>query len=94
MLVGGGSGAIYRGTFTIVVKTASAGNRAGALASFFVVGYVGLSLPVVGAGIALQHATFKVTLLVLSVTAVAGVLVASRYLLRVPTGSKASDGQD
>lgn len=38
----------HRGTFTIVVTTASAGNRVGALASFFVVGYVGLSLPVVG----------------------------------------------
>ena len=95
VLVGVGSGAIYRGTFTIVVTTASAGNRAGALASFFVVGYVGLSLPVVGAGIALQHATFKVTLLVLSVTVVAGVLVASRYLLRVPTTrSNASDRED
>ena len=41
--------------------------------------------PSSGAGIALQHATFKVTLLALSIAVTAGMLVASRYLLRLPT---------
>ncbi len=77
------------------VSDNSAGNRAGALASFFVAGYVGLSVPMVGAGFALQHVTFKVTLLVLSLAVVAGILVASRYLLRLPTTPRdGSDGDD
>lgn len=78
-----------------MLSTASAGNRAGALASFFVAGYVGLSVPVVGAGFALQHVSFKVTLLDLSLAVVAGILVASRYLLRLPTTARdESDGDD
>ena len=84
VLVGIGGGTIYRGTMTIVITTASPETRAGALASFFVVGYVGLSLPVVGAGIALEHVTFKVTLLVLAAAVAAGMLIASRFLLRLP----------
>lgn len=93
VLVGVGGGTIYRGTLTIVITTSSASNRAGALASFFVVGYVGLSLPVVGAGFALQHVTFKVTVLVLSLVVAAGMLVASRYLLRLPS-TKAVESTD
>ncbi|HEV7196494.1 MAG TPA: MFS transporter [Pedococcus sp.] len=85
LLVGAGSGTISRGALTIVITTAAANNRAGAVASYFVVGYLGLSLPVLAAGIALQHVTFQVTLLVLSVAAAAGILLASRYLLRLPT---------
>ncbi len=83
-LVGIGSGALYRGSFTLVLSTAPATHRAGTLASFFVVGYIGLSLPVVGAGIALQFVSFKVTLLALSMVVAAGTLVASPFLLRVP----------
>jgi MFS family permease len=85
VLVGIGSGTIYRGSFTLIVTTASRSNRAGVLASFFVVGYTGLSLPVVGAGIALQSISFKVTLLVLAVAVAVVMLLASRVLLRVPT---------
>jgi MFS family permease len=84
VFVGIGSGTIYRGSFTLIVTTASRSNRAGVLASFFVVGYIGLSLPVVGAGIALQSISFKVTLLVLAVAVAVGMLLASRVLLRVP----------
>jgi len=83
VLVGVGSGTFYRGVLTLVVTTSSTSNRAGALASFFVVGYVGISLPVIGAGIALQTVSFKVTLLVLAVVVALAMLMASRVLLRV-----------
>jgi MFS family permease len=82
-LVGMGSGAIYRATLTIVLGTASADQRAGTLASFFVVGYVGLSIPVVAAGIALQYVSFPVTLLALGIAVSAGILIAGTFLLRV-----------
>jgi MFS family permease len=82
-LVGIGSGALYRVTFTVVLSTASADDRAGALATFFVVGYVGLSLPVVGAGLALQHVGFQVVLLTLGIAVTVGILLASPWLLRL-----------
>jgi MFS family permease len=89
VLVGIGSGTIYRGTLTLVVTTADAGNRAGALASFFVAGYVGISVPVVGAGIALQTVSFKLTVLVLGIAVAAGMLLAARALLRLPPTTNA-----
>jgi hypothetical protein len=82
-VVGVGSGAIYRSTLTVVLTAAPPDQRAGARALFFVVGYVGLSLPVIGAGIALLYVSFKVVLLVLAVAVAAGILLASPLLLRL-----------
>lgn len=82
-VVGVGSGAIYRSTLTVVLAAAPAGERAGALALFFVVGYVGLSLPVIGAGVALLAVSFKVVLLGLAVTVAVGLLLATPLLLRL-----------
>ena len=92
-LVGVGSGAIYRSTLTVVITTAPADERAGALALFFVVGYVGLSLPVVGAGIALLYVSFKVVLLAFAVAVATGILLASPLLLRLsPPQQMSGDG--
>jgi MFS family permease len=82
-LTGVGSGAIYRSTLTVVITSAPADQRAGALALFFVVGYVGLSLPVVGAGIALMYVSFKIVLLVFAVAVAVGILLATPVLLRL-----------
>ena len=82
-ITGVGVGAIFRGTLTITVSSSSAADRAGVLATFFVVGYVGLSLPVVGAGVALQHISPKATLLVFSAAIAAGTLAASPVLLGI-----------
>jgi MFS family permease len=92
-LVGVGSGAIYRSTLAVVLTTAHPAERAGALALFFVVGYVGLSLPVVGAGIALLYVSFKVILLAFAVTVATGILLASPVLLRLSTGDVGSGGE-
>jgi len=88
-LSGAGSGAIYRSTLTVVLTTAPAADRGGALALFFVVGYVGLSLPVVGAGIALVSIGLKTILLIFGGTVAAGILVASPVLLRLSTDDEA-----
>ena len=82
-LSGVGSGAIYRSTLTVVITSAPADERAGALALFFVVGYVGLSVPVVGAGIALMYVTFKVVLLAFALAVAVGILLATPVLLRL-----------
>ena len=55
VVAGTGIGAIIRGSLTVVISTASPDDRAGALATFFIAGYAGVSVPVVGVGIILQH---------------------------------------
>jgi MFS family permease len=61
---GAGGGAIFRGSLTLVISTGDTSDRAGALATFFSAGYVGLSIPVLGIGVALQHLSPRVTLLI------------------------------
>lgn len=82
-VVGIGSGAIFRASLTVVITTAPATDRAAAIALFFLVGYVGLSLPVVGAGIALQYVSFKVILLTFGIVVTAGIILASPVLRRL-----------
>jgi MFS family permease len=91
VLIGAGSGAIFRGSLTVVISTSGPDDRAGALATFFTAGYVGVSLPVVGAGIALQHLSFRVTLLIFGLAVGLGVLAAAPILIRPATaGAKLS----
>ena len=52
-LVGAGNGAIFHAGLGVVIATSGANDRAGALATFFVAGYAGVSVPVLGMGIAL-----------------------------------------
>jgi MFS family permease len=82
-VVGIGTGMIFRASLTVVITTAPAIDRAGALALFFLVGYVGLSLPVVGAGIALHYVSFKVILLTFGIVVAAGIILASPLLQRL-----------
>jgi MFS family permease len=78
-----GTGMIFRASLTVVITTAPASDRAAALALFFLVGYVGLSLPVVAAGIALMFVSFKVILLTFGLVVAAGILLASPVLRRL-----------
>ena len=73
-LAGVGSGAIYRSTLTVVPTTAPGHDRAGALALFFIAGYVGLSLPVIGAGVALLFVSFKTVMLMFALAVAVGIL--------------------
>jgi MFS family permease len=81
-VAGVGGGAIIRGSLSIVISTADAADRAGALATYFSAGYVGISLPVLGAGIALQYLSPRVTLLIFAAAVGVGILAAAPLLLR------------
>ncbi|HET8949045.1 MAG TPA: MFS transporter [Solirubrobacteraceae bacterium] len=88
-LIGGavaglGGGAIIRGSLTVVISTASAEDRASALAAYFTAGYIGVSLPVLGAGIALQYLSPRVTLLIFALAVGIGILAAAPLLVRRP----------
>jgi MFS family permease len=81
-IAGLGGGAIIRGSLTVVISTVSAEERAGALATYFTAGYVGVSLPVLGAGIALQYLSPRVTLLIFAAAVGFGILAAAPHLTR------------
>jgi MFS family permease len=81
-IAGIGGGAIIGGSLRVVVSTASADDRASALTAYFTAGYVGLSLPVLGAGIALQFLSPRVTLLIFAAAVGLGILAAAPLLVR------------
>jgi hypothetical protein len=84
IVCGAGSGAIFRGSLTVAISSSDADDRAGVLATFFIAGYAGLSVPVIGLGIALQHLSPRLTLLIFAVAAGLGILGAAPVLIRRP----------
>jgi MFS family permease len=75
-----GQGAIFRASLALVISTSTPAARAGALATFFTVGYAGLSLPVIGLGVALQYMAPRIALLIFGVAIAAIVLAAAPVL--------------
>jgi MFS family permease len=84
IVTGIGASAIFRASFNIVMSTAHADDRAGALATLFSAGYMALSLPVLGLGIVLLYLSPKMTLLIFAVVVGLGILAATPTLLRQP----------
>lgn len=81
-VTGVGGGAIIRGSLSVVISTASAAERAGALAAYFTAAYIGVSLPVLGAGVALEYLSPRVTLLIFASAVGLGILAAAPFLVR------------
>ena len=81
VLTGAGGGAMFKGTLGTIVAISTPESRAEALAGLFLVGYLGLSVPVIGIGIALQHVSARVALLGFAVLVAVGVLAVARRLL-------------
>jgi Major Facilitator Superfamily len=80
-VTGAGAGAMFMGALGTVVAVAEPQRRAEALAGLFLAGYLGLSLPVIGLGIAVQEVSAKAALLGFAVVVAAGIVAASRPLL-------------
>ena len=82
-LIGAGLGAVFKGTTGIVLESSAPENRLAMTAQLLIALYVGLSIPVVGAGIALnQGATTPDTVLGFAILVAVGVSVAGWLLLR------------
>ena len=92
-LIGAGSGAIFKGAIGTVMSIAPPGRIAESLTGVFFCGYVGISLPVVGAGIALaRHVSPKVTMLGFAIAVSVGIAASAIKLLgrtttRAPVGA-------
>jgi predicted MFS family arabinose efflux permease len=88
-LIGGGVGAVFKGTTGIVLEPAAPEDRLALTSRLLVVLYVGLSIPVVGVGIALdQGASIPNTVLGFAILVALGVSASAWVLLgRHRTGS-------
>jgi MFS family permease len=94
VLIGAGGGAIFKGAIATAMSISSPERMAESMAAVFVSAFVGLSIPVVGAGIALaNHVTPKVTLLGFA-AAVSITIAASAFKLGSRTRSRTGRPQD
>ena len=94
IVAGAGQGAVLRGSLTVAISTTSPDDRAGPLATFFTAGYLGVSLPVVGLGLALQDLSPRLTLLIFALAAGVGILAAAPILIRPAEGAAQQPGPD
>jgi Major Facilitator Superfamily len=91
-LIGAGGGTIFRGAVGTVMRIAPPDRIAESLAGMFLATFVGISLPVVGAGITLsRHVSPKVTILGFAIAVSAGI-AASAIKLVGRTTTSASGG--
>ncbi len=82
-LIGAGAGAVYKGTTGLVLEATGPENRVAMTSALVIAVFVGLSVPVIGAGIALnQGASAPDTVLVFAVLVALGVSASGWALLR------------
>ncbi len=82
-LIGAGVGAVFKGTTGIVLEAAAPEHRLAMTSRLLVALYIGLSIPVVGAGVALDRgASIPNTVLGFAILVAAGVSVSGWALLR------------
>lgn len=82
-LIGAGSGAVFKGTTGIVLGAAAPEDRLAMTAQLLIALFIGLSIPVVGAGVALDRgASGPNTVLVFAIAVALGVAASGLQLLR------------
>jgi MFS family permease len=84
-LIGAGAGAVFKGTTGLVLEAAGPENRVAMTSALLIAVFVGLSVPVIGAGVALnQGATAPDTVLVFAILVALGVSLSGWLLRRRP----------
>jgi hypothetical protein len=82
-LIGAGSGAVFKGTTGIVLETSAPEDRVAMTSALLIVVYAGLSVPVIGAGIALKAgASGPDTVLVFAIVVGLGIAGSAFAMLR------------
>jgi len=84
LLSGAGAGLLVKGGIDTVLDLVAPDARAEGLATFFLAAYVGLSVPIVGLGLATQYVSARVSLLGFAGLLVVGLVVVGRSQLGSP----------
>jgi MFS family permease len=89
VVTGTGAGMVFKGALVVTVSQAPPGARAEVLAGYFLGAYVGLSVPVIGLGLATNYWAARDVMLVFVVLAAAAIAASVSAVLRLssrPTG--------
>jgi hypothetical protein len=89
-VVGAGGSAMFKGSLAVVIGVSQAGRLAESLAAFYLSAYAGISVPVIGLGIALQYTSPRATLLGFAIVIAAGIVAAAPFLLACRPQDRAS----
>ena len=81
LVAGAGAGLLFKGGVVTVSGLAAPERRAEALVGFFLAGYIGISVPVLGLGVLEQWVEPKVALLAFAGLLLAGLATSARSLL-------------
>jgi MFS family permease len=82
-LIGAGSGAVFKGTTGIVLEAAAPEDRLAMTAQLLIALFIGLSIPVIGAGVALDRGVSgPTTVFVFAIAVALGVAASGLQLLR------------
>jgi MFS family permease len=84
VVAGAGAGMVFKGSLAAAVSVAPEGSRAEVLAGFFLGAYVGLSIPVVGLGVATTYVPARYVMLVFVVLVTAAIAASVGVLTRAP----------
>jgi MFS family permease len=86
-ITGAGGGAIFKGAVATVIRISPPENRAEALTGLYLAAFAGLSVPIVGAGVALAEGVSpRVTLLGFAIAVAIGIVASAIKLLPGPHG--------
>jgi MFS family permease len=88
-VVGAAAATLFKGTLGGLIAISPAGHLGEALAGFFLFGYLGLSLPAIAVGVALQFVSPRGTLLAFAIVVSAGTLAALPLLIAARPGDPA-----
>jgi MFS family permease len=89
-VTGAGGGLVFKGSLVVAASTAPPESRAEVLAGFFLGAYIGVSLPVIGLGIATTYAPARDVMLVFAALAAIAIATSVRAVIR---GSTARGGE-
>jgi hypothetical protein len=87
VITGAGAGLVFKGALATVASTAPAGARAEVLAGFFLGAYVGLSVPVIGLGVATQYVAARDAMLVFAALAAVAIAASVAAVTRLSPAS-------
>ena len=86
-VIGAGAGAIFKGAVGTVIRISRPESRAEALTGVYLAGFVGLSAPIVGAGVALASGISpRATILGFATAVALGIVASAIKLLPGPHG--------